>query len=153
MVKPASKDGLTFKERETIKNYIDPNSPTYCNATESAKKVYKCTNHSARVVGCKAVKKLALFSLPSDSKSEIRSELTVEWVLDKLKDKARNSRRDSDQLKATELIGKYLQMFKDFSTVELKDNKVRSEDELDREFKEISGRYKEDSVDNIPVSV
>jgi len=154
MVKTASKDGLTFKQRETIKAYIDPNSSSYGNAKESAKKFYKCSDNSASELGSRAIKKLNQVELPSSNTginpnsktipSNIKAELTVEWVLDKLKSFSQDSKaRTADKIRATELIGKYLQMFKDFSTVETKPITAKTEEDLDKEFREISGKYRE----------
>ena len=137
---------ISIKQKETIRRTLDPNSPTYGNATASAKLVYKGKPQSCRIAGQRALKKLPQVAeelFPNIPISEIKTELTVEWVLDKLKLLAQNSKRASDKIRATELIGKYLQMFKDFSTTETRTVTAKSEDELDKEFREISGKYKD----------
>ena len=40
-----------------------------------------------------------------------RAEIDAEWVLVRLQEKAENSERDSDSIRALELIGKHLRMF------------------------------------------
>ena len=96
-------------------------------------------------MGCNLKKKLDRLRLnPSDTQElkKITEELTPEWVLNVLKRKVSDSKRDADQIRATELIGKYLQMFKDFSTTEVKQITPRTEEDLDKEFRTISEKYR-----------
>jgi hypothetical protein len=143
-----SLDKLSPKARQFFKLYTDEhNKPAYLNATESAFQVYNCKSRtSAQAIGYALVKKYFATLRPED----IKPHLTPEFIVGRLLSLANDSRRDGDKLRALELLGKTMAMFKD--SVEKKDitvDKPKSLDEIDKEYSELVSRRqpKANSVD------
>lgn len=136
-----SPDNLTPKERATLKLYTDPNSPTYLNATKSAHKVYSTSNlNSARSLGGRVVREKLPLIATTDISTDIREKLTPEWILTKLKDEVEvKAKRSSDRIKALELIGSFkdLSMWKQNISQETTITTPESENDLDKEFREL----------------
>jgi len=136
---PRLKNGaLSLKEKLTIQRIIDPDSPTFDNKTQSAMRTYNTSNaKSASVLGHRAMLKLEQARKENPELIKSVEEVTPEWVLDKLKNKATNSRKDSDQIRSLELLGKYHALFKDYQQTEVIDDKQESLDDLDKEFRDL----------------
>ena len=143
----------TPKEAEMLKQYLNPASPTYLNATRSAEKVYKVSNtNSAGVVGHEVVQRLENGIIKPKRKDELsqylRENLTEEHVLSSILKIAKGESpkkeiklKGSDITKAWESLSKYRGfngLLKDSSIVETKDTPP-SERELDLKFTQLLG--------------
>lgn len=144
------------KEAEFLRLYSTPGSKAYLNATEAASLAYNTTSRKAAgVIGCNVKKKLVKLSklelrpesaLLSDAK--LVEKLDPSFILAKILDIALASRKDSDKLKAFELIGKYkeLQFWKDNQELNVTNHVEKNEIDLDSEYKAIIASR--DSVTN-----
>ena len=74
---------------------------------------YTCRGGSARATGSQLEDNLNILSQIEKDRLNIfdRKCITEEYVLEKLRNLAENSHCDSDKIRATELLGKYLAMF------------------------------------------
>jgi len=143
----------TPKEAEMLKQYLNPASPTYLNATRSAEKVYNTTSDNTSAnLGHRVVKRLEDGVIKVKKKDELsqylRENLTEEHVLSSILKIAKGESpkkeiklKGSDITKAWELLSKYRGfngLLKDSSIVETKDTPP-SERELDLKFTQLLG--------------
>jgi phage terminase small subunit len=98
---------LTLKQRRFIDYYLQTG-----NATKSAKLAgYTTTKHSLEVIGSQNLRKVEV-ARAINTKLQAQ-KINPEYVLSGISTLADTSKRDSDKLRAYELLGKYLKLFTD----------------------------------------
>lgn len=137
-----SSDKLTPKERTFLRLYLDETSKdTYLNKTASALRVYNTTN---RFSACSIGNRIVKTKLNNETLNRIKEPLTGDYIVERLKKLANDSRRDSDKIRALELLGKTkdLCLFRESSDVKIENtvNKSHTSADIDREYKELISR-------------
>jgi len=90
MPKVKSKDGLTDKQRLSIKAYINPDSPTFLNKTKSVDRYYDTSSlNASSVIGADIITDENLVKLRESNPDlaidpHLTSKLTKEWLVTKL---------------------------------------------------------------------
>jgi hypothetical protein len=106
---------LTGKQEAFVVAYLGASN---YNATQAARMAgYAGTDDTLASVGKQNLRKLPIRRAITAKQTMVqeRSKVTPEFVLGRLVDLAFTTERDSDQMRALELIGKHLGMFQDKS--------------------------------------
>jgi phage terminase small subunit len=105
MIKDPNK--LTLKQSRFVDYYLQTG-----NATQSAKLAgYNTTNKSHRAIGAQNLTKLNIKK--AIQSKLIKDKINPTYVLSGISTLAESSSKDSDKLRAYELLGKYLKLFTD----------------------------------------
>ncbi|MFA6071397.1 MAG: hypothetical protein WC810_22705 [Janthinobacterium sp.] len=144
---PKLRTALSPKEEGTILATLDPNSSSFMNKTESAKKFYKCSSdRSASVLGSRALQKL---DKVDSSKLKAIAGVTPEWVIERLKEHALSSKSASDRIRSLELLGKTLALFRERNITEnISENKPETIDDLNSQFRALIQERESNSSDD-----
>lgn len=125
---------------------------TYCyyrargeNPTQSVLKSYDTkSDNMASVLGNRLEKKDKIEKGIQKERDKIfsKSKITEEYILEQLDKIASSSRRDADKVRALELLGKFLAMFKERQDITHRES-ILSEDQ-EREWKVLKALYDEE---------
>lgn len=148
MPKVNSKDGLTDKQRLALKAYLDPNSSTFLHKSKSIARYYnpKDINSAStianQVITNENLQKITNYYPTLKIDPLLKQKLTKEWITTKILEIAESCKNPKDKaiaLRAFELLGKLrdTQLFSEHSTQEITTHEVKSEQDLDQEFRDL----------------
>lgn len=130
---------LTPKQLKFIDKYLETG-----NGTRSALEVYNTSNYnSAHAIGSENLQKPAIqqYILQRRLENMDSKGLTKDWIIDKIIAEVdeKNPRQGSNRLKALELLGRTMALYKDQQQVSVTATVPKSIQELDDEYKALIG--------------
>lgn len=141
--KPKSKSGLSTKQELTIRAFYNPNSDSYLNKNKSVLKYYNAKDsNSASTIASEVITEENLLKLTEANPEleidpNLKLKLTKEWITTQILKLSKSSRNDNVKMRGLELLGKLrdTQLFSEHSVHENINSEIKSQSELDQEFR------------------
>ena len=135
-------DGWTDSQRSFLKNYNDPDSPTYHRVAHSAMKAWPgSTKKSAQQLAYHILKRVRNIMAEENAliisrAKESMTAITPNYIIDGLKKEAESADKSADRIRALELLGRLVPEFRDMSSSENASTVTAtlSQSEIDAEY-------------------
>ena len=141
---PVIRKKMSLKQKRWLENYS-----LHGNATRAAREAgYSCSNpRSFQQIARENLRRLGCWTVKNEElRRETSSILTKDEVLENLSGLALKAKKDADKIRASELMGKYHTLFKDYQVTESLDDKKETPEELTKRFQEEVERRKQAEI-------